>query len=369
MIFTGKLFYQIVHTIKGLIMKKLLPIIITLFIYTCGGKSSTRVAEDQIEYRADHKIFIESLLELNSELNADTLEARITKKLVIIDATEYYQISKVSLNNLGLSNLPPSINYLDSLTTLDISNNQLADLPNAICSLDIIDGTNFLFNDNLLCDASILPPCIIEIVDFTKQNCDTDYDEEDFQFIQEFIIMNDIDSISTEIFDNVTWVPSDSINDYSQHVLRIKKIEWNDKNISKIPEQIGFLDSLHWLELENNLIDTIPGTIGSLLSLEYLQLYNNKLTYLPESIGYLKDLRELYIHDNNLDTLSFSFEALTSLSEFWVQKNNLTSLPSSLCDLIDVSLPASAFYYYENNICILEDACNRSINEQICSED
>ena len=85
--------------------------------------------------------------------------------------------------------------------------------------------------------------------------------------------MNDIDSISTEIFDNVTWVPSDSINDYSQHVLRIKKIEWNDKNISKIPEQIGFLDSLHWLELENNLIDTIPGTIGSLLSLEYLRCH------------------------------------------------------------------------------------------------
>ena len=32
--------------------------------------------------------------------------------------------------------------------------------------LDIIDGNNFLFDDNLLCDASILPPCIIEIIDF-----------------------------------------------------------------------------------------------------------------------------------------------------------------------------------------------------------
>ena len=52
--------------------------------------------------------------------------------------------------------------------TLNISNNQISDLPDAICSLDVIDGTNFLFNDNILCDASTLPPCIIELIDFTE---------------------------------------------------------------------------------------------------------------------------------------------------------------------------------------------------------
>ena len=79
---------------------------------------------------------------------------------------------------MGLSDLPTSISYLDSLTTLDISNNQLLDLPDAICSLDVIDGDEFLFNDNHLCEPSTLPSCIIEIIDYTEQKCDVAYDED-----------------------------------------------------------------------------------------------------------------------------------------------------------------------------------------------
>ena len=97
------------------------PTILFILLLCFSCKKSTEVSNNDMVYIAEHKLFIENLLELNPELKSDTLEARITKKLVIIDATEYYQISKVSLNNLGLSNLPPSINYLDSLTTLNIS--------------------------------------------------------------------------------------------------------------------------------------------------------------------------------------------------------------------------------------------------------
>ena len=162
------------------------------FLFSCGGDSVTN--PPSIEYIAEHQLFIENLLELNPELNSDTLETRIKKEIVISGGTEYYQISKISLNNLGLSNLPTSISYLDSLTTLDISNNQLSDLPDAICSLDIIDGPNFIFSENHFCDASILPPCIIQIINFTEQKCDYNYDEEDFQFIQELIKANNIDT-------------------------------------------------------------------------------------------------------------------------------------------------------------------------------
>ena len=99
-----------------------------LFFYGCN--KSTGVVDDDIEYIAEHKLFIENLLELNTELNSDTLDGRITKIKVIIDETEYYRISKVSFNNLGLSNLPSSIDYLDSLTILNISNNQFIGISN-----------------------------------------------------------------------------------------------------------------------------------------------------------------------------------------------------------------------------------------------
>ena len=103
-------------------MKTNFTIIFILFLFSCGGDSVTN--PPSIEYIAEHLLFIENLLELNPELNSDTLETRIKKEIVISGGTEYYQISKISLSNLGLSNLPTSISYLDSLTTLDISNNQ-----------------------------------------------------------------------------------------------------------------------------------------------------------------------------------------------------------------------------------------------------
>ena len=346
--------------------------IIFIFLLFCSGcNKSTGVVDDDIEYKAEHKLFIENLLELNTELNSDTLDARITKILVIIDETEYYRISKVSLNNLGLSNLPESISYLDSLITLNISNNQLSDLPETICSLDVIDGANFLFNDNHLCDASALPPCILEIINFTEQKCDVAYEEDDFQFIQELIVANKIDTNDVNavnaIYDNVHWITTENKNEFDQFILRIEKIEWDEKNISTIPHTIGFLDSLNWLELENNIIDTIPGNISQLSKLEYFQAYSNGLKSLPEGLGQLANLKELHIQDNLLDTLAFDFSKLTSLSEFWVEDNNLTSLPPSLCELITAeSLPVAAFQYYGNKICTLENACNLSVYAQDC---
>ena len=76
----------------------------------------------------------------------------------------------------------------------------------------------FLFNDNHLCEASILPPCILEIINFTEQNCDVAYEEDDFQFIQELIIANKIDTNGTsavnEIYDNVHWTTTDNKNEF-----------------------------------------------------------------------------------------------------------------------------------------------------------
>jgi len=357
----------------GLIMKYNPTILFILFLcFSC--KKSTEVPNNDIVYIAEHKLFIENLLELNTELNSETLEERLTTKVVVIDGNEYYKITEANLINLGLLHLPESISYLDSLTTLDISNNQLTDLPDATCSLDVIDGDNFLFTDNLLCEASVLPPCIIEIIDFTEQKCDVAYDDYDFQFIQELILANKIDTNSisavNEIYDNVHWTTTENKNEFNQFILRINKLEWNNQNISIIPDQIGFLDSLNWLELENNKIDTIPGTISMLSKLEIFQIYSNELKYLPEGIRHLSNLKELHIHDNLLDTLAFDFSKLTSLSEFWVEDNNLTALPSSLCDLLSAqTLPLEAFQYYGNKICNSENACDLSINEQVCGNE
>ena len=78
-------------------MKTNLTIIFIFFLLSCGGDKSTGVAVIKIDYIAEHQLFIENLLELNPELNSDTLETRIKKEIVVSDGTEYYQISKINL--------------------------------------------------------------------------------------------------------------------------------------------------------------------------------------------------------------------------------------------------------------------------------
>ena len=76
-------------------MKTNLTIMFIFFLFSCGEDSVTN--PPSIEYIAEHQLFMENLLELNPELNPDTLETRIKKEIVVSDGTEYYQISKISL--------------------------------------------------------------------------------------------------------------------------------------------------------------------------------------------------------------------------------------------------------------------------------
>ena len=50
-----------------------------IFLLFCSGcNKSTGVVVDDIEYHQKDEVFIQTLLELNTELNSDTLDARIT---------------------------------------------------------------------------------------------------------------------------------------------------------------------------------------------------------------------------------------------------------------------------------------------------
>ena len=51
-----------------------------------------------------------------------------------------------------------------------------------------------------------------------------------------------------------------------------------------LPENIGDLSNLVWLDLGYNELEYIPDSIGNLENLWYLWIFNNNLTYLPESI-------------------------------------------------------------------------------------
>ncbi|MFX1257116.1 MAG: protein kinase [Promethearchaeota archaeon] len=103
-----------------------------------------------------------------------------------------------------------------------------------------------------------------------------------------------------------------------------------DNQLISLPESIGGLSSLKEIWLGNNKLSTLPESIGNLNSLQYIDLSGNQLTSLPESIGGLSFLKEIWLGNNKLSTLPESIENLNSLQYLNLSGNQLTSLPKSI---------------------------------------
>ncbi|WP_309474997.1 leucine-rich repeat domain-containing protein [Leptospira noguchii] len=65
-----------------------------------------------------------------------------------------------------------------------------------------------------------------------------------------------------------------------------------------LPKEIGNLQKLQELYLNNNQLTTLPKEIGNLQKLQELYLNNNQLTTLPKEIGKLKKLNVLDLTGN-----------------------------------------------------------------------
>jgi len=341
MIFTGKLFHQIVHAIKGLLMKRLLPIIIILFIYTCGKNSSTNPSYAGPNYHSDDNAFITELVNSNT-IEKDSLHNRITILAVESGNVTYDRIVTMDLSNLGLDNLPSNIKDLEYLEELDLSNNSFSDFPSELCEVSN-ELSTLRIEKNLLCDPTSITHCVMEDirVDFTEQSCTLIKETQEMDFLLKFIRDNSLDSISSNIFDDIEWSWSDAdsaITSDGKHIERIVEIRWMDYNITYIPSEIEDLKYLQILELEDNKLVTLPAEMKWLERLKDLQLQDNQLQALPSFIGLMTNLEELNVRGNKLTELPQSIGALNKLKFLNVGNNLLEALPDTLCGLISSGL-------------------------------
>ncbi len=114
---------------------------------------------------------------------------------------------------------------------------------------------------------------------------------------------------------------------------RVVELDFSFKVLTKLPEALKFLKSLKRLTLKYNQILEIPDWIGELTSLEYLNLNINNVPKLPNSFSNLHHLNELLLWKNELETLPEGIGNLTQLRKLNLRLNQIKKLPNTLTNL------------------------------------
>ncbi|MFA6171230.1 MAG: leucine-rich repeat domain-containing protein [Patescibacteria group bacterium] len=112
----------------------------------------------------------------------------------------------------------------------------------------------------------------------------------------------------------------------------IKKLVLSGNKLKTLPSEIGELQSLEELYLDNNNLEgALPAEIRKMAKLRILDAHNNNLTGIPAEIGQLKNLRFINFSGNEIDTMPNEIEnikdnlQILNLSE---NKYNLDSIKS-----------------------------------------
>jgi uncharacterized membrane protein len=100
-------------------------------------------------------------------------------------------------------------------------------------------------------------------------------------------------------------------------------LDLSNNQLTSIPAAITSLTQLTVLDLSNNQLTSIPAAITSLTQLTVLDLFNNQLTSIPAAIASLTQLIELYLSDNQLTSIPMEVVFLTQMKELYLSGNPL----------------------------------------------
>ena len=103
-----------------------------------------------------------------------------------------------------------------------------------------------------------------------------------------------------------------------------------------LPDSIGKLDNLQFLDLSFSAVKSLPSSIGNLVNLERLDLFDSRLESLPDSIGALIKLPKLNLSRTKISTLPDSIGKLTHLKALDLSLSEIKFLPISIRNLVNL---------------------------------
>ncbi|KAK7411960.1 hypothetical protein VNO78_03405 [Psophocarpus tetragonolobus] len=208
-------------------------------------------------------------------------------------------ICKLDLSNNNLQEIPESLTArLLNVIVLDVRSNQLKSLPNSIGCLSKLKVLNVSAN-------------FIQSLPKTIENCRA------------------LEEVNAN-FNKLSMLP-DTIG---FELINLKKLSVNSNKLMYLPSSTSHLTALKVLDARLNCLRALPEDLENLINLETLNVSQNfqYLETLPYSIGLLLSLVELDVSYNNIKILPESIGCLKKLQKLSVEGNPLTCPPMEVVD-------------------------------------
>lgn len=238
------------------------------------------------------------------------------------------RLTNLQIDKIISRTLPNNtFNGLDhTLTDLTIYGSNLDSLPDAICTLRVLQSLTFGRNAHL---TGVMPDSLASLCLQPMTSVKTiRFSSNDFRYFPNlFFDFPNASSITVIDNPNLLYVPSELI--MSAHNLTELNLERN--NLSSVPHGIGKLHNLRNLNLQNNLIRVVDGDVfDNLNQLTSLTLKNNPTVYIENSaFSGLTSLQTLDLESTGFKSIPRAVLSLPKLTSL-----DLTNLlPNCTCNL------------------------------------
>ena len=209
----------------------------------------------------------------------------------------------INLSNMAIRSIPPELAAIDVLTDLNISNNQIAVIPDFVGS-NFPDLLRFDMSYNRI---SKLPDSLHALKHLNSLNMDHNQLSE--------------------------------IPDSCSYLVSLQRISASYNHIQDITVKLSCLECLTFLDFQYNELIALPSSLSSLINLQTCVLNNNKIMELPgKTIEYMTAMTLLHLHENRLQYLPWELGEMQLLKDFSYTSNELDTPTPEILSLGDRDL-------------------------------
>uniref|UniRef100_A0A8C6YCT6 Leucine-rich repeat-containing protein 40 n=1 Tax=Naja naja TaxID=35670 RepID=A0A8C6YCT6_NAJNA len=307
--------------------------------HSCTYLKELHVGENQIEVlRAEQLKYLNSLCVL--ELRDNKLKS-LPDEIILLQGLE-----RLDLSNNDISNLPCKLGNLSQLKFLALEGNPLRAIRRDILQILPV-RTYFFVDDEIINPNGEFPMTAMTLPSQSKINMHAitvlktlDYSEKQAVVIPDEVL----NAVGDNPVSNVNF-SKNNLTEIPARIVELKEsvsdINFSFNKLSSVSLELCILHRLTHLELRNNILTSLPDEMEALTKLRIINIAFNRFKIFPNVLYRIATLEAILLGNNQIGSLDpQQLKKMEKLSTLDLQNNDLLQIPPELgnCDNLRVLL-------------------------------